>query len=167
VVGAPVVVRAGLRLGEVDVVHALQPEKHRRVQHREIDAVLVHVLQACLGVPGGRTHLGVAKLTAEGAGAILVAHAGGAGRRHVVRGDALSVVVQPLLALRVGLDVPDPFPVLGRRVVGHRGRVFEDVTVGVDVAQTAVRSGGRHGVPPAVVGLVSDDDPIGGEPDRG
>ena len=56
VVGAPVVVRARLRLGEVDVAHALQAEQHRGVQHREVDAVLVHVLEARLGVlRGGRT----------------------------------------------------------------------------------------------------------------
>ena len=147
VVRAPVVVRARLGLGEVDVAHALQPEQHRRVQHREVDAVLVHVLQARLGVPRRRADLGVAELTAERAGAVLVAHARGARGGHVVRGEAGPVVDQPLLALRVGLDVPDAVAVLGRRVVRHRGRVLEDVAVRVDVAETG-RGGGGHAVPP-------------------
>ena len=65
VVGAPVVVGARLRLGEVDVALALEPQQHRRVQHRQVDVVLVHVLEAGLGVPGRRTRLRVTHLAAE------------------------------------------------------------------------------------------------------
>ncbi len=94
--------------------------------------------------------------------AVFVAHPGGAGCGHGVAGQAVAVEVQPLLALRVGLEVPDAIAVLGRRVVGHRRRVFEDVTVRVDVAQATIGSGGRHGEPPRTLDDCEPaDDPTG------
>ena len=43
VLGAPVVVGARLHPAELDVGQALEPEHRRRVQHRQLDAVLVEV----------------------------------------------------------------------------------------------------------------------------
>ena len=145
VVGAPVVVGTGLGLGEVDVTLALQPEEHGRIQHRQVDVVLVHVLQPRLGVPRGRPGLGVAHLAAESARAVLVARPGNTGRRQPVGGCAVPVVHQRLLARFVGIDVPDPIPVLHRGVVGHGRRVLEDVPVRVDIAEPVV---GTHRFPP-------------------
>ena len=84
VIRAPVVVGPGLGLGEVDVALALQAEQHRRVQHGQVDVVLVHVLQPGLGVPRRRPGLGVAHLAAEGPGPVLVARPGDTGRRQPV-----------------------------------------------------------------------------------
>ena len=145
VVGAPVVVGPGLGLGEIDVPLALQPEQHGRVQHRQVDVVLVHVLQARLGVPRRRPGLGVAHLAAEGPSPVLVARPGDTGRRQPVGGCAVPVVDQPLLARFVGLDVPDPIPILRRGVIGHRRRMLEDVPIRVDIAQPVV---GKHRFPP-------------------
>ena len=141
VVRAPVVVRAGLYPGEVHVALALQGQEHRRVQDGEVDVVLVHVLQARLRVPCRGTRLRVAHLAAERARPVLVTRTGHTGSRHAVRRRSVPVVEEPLLAVGVGLDVPDAVPVLRGCVVGHRGRVLEDVPVGVDVTK-AVR--GRH-----------------------
>ena len=120
VVRAPVVVGPGLGLGKVDVTLALQAEQHRRIQHGQVDVVLVHVLQPGLGIPRRRAGLGVAHLAPERPGPVLVAGAGDTGRRHPVGGRPSAVVDEPLLAGLVGLDMPDPVPVLGRRIVGHR-----------------------------------------------
>ena len=141
VVRAPVVVRAGLYFGEVDVALALQGQEHGRVQDGEVDVVLVHVLQARLRVPCRGTRLRVAHLAAERARPVLVARTGHTGGRHAVGRRSVPVVEEPLLAVVVGLDVPDAVPVRRGCVVGHRGRVLEDVPVGVDVTK-AVR--GRH-----------------------
>ena len=136
VVGAPVVVRAGLRLAEVDVVHALEPEHHRRVQHREVDAVRC----PCPGGAALAFHAAgrvsrVADLAVERARSVLVARRPRACRRQAVRRHPVAVVDEPLLAVGVGLDVPDPVAVLRGRVLRHPRRVLEDVPVGVDVAQ--------------------------------
>ena len=148
--GAPVVVRACLCLGEVDVVQTLEPEQHRGIEHREVDAVGVHVLETRLGVVRRRPHLGVPQFAAERLLAVLVAHARGTGGRHEVRGEDGAVVVQPLDALLVGLDVPDAVAVLRRRVVEHARGVLENVAVGVDVAQSLC---GGHGHSPVVTAV--------------
>ena len=56
-------------------------------------------------------------------------------------GVAAAVRDDPLLAVVVGLDVPDPFAVRGRGVLEHLVRVLEDVPVGVDETQLGV---GHH-----------------------
>ena len=135
VVRAPVVVGAGLGLGEVNIPLALQAEQQCGIQHGQIDVVLVHVLKAGLCVPAGGTGLGVAQLTPQGACPILVAHSGRTGGRLDIGRSAVAVVDHPLLAGLVGLDVPDAIAVLGRRVLGNGRRVFEDVAVRIDVTQ--------------------------------
>ena len=144
VVGAPVVVGACLGLGEVDVGLALEAEEHRGIQHREVDVVLVHVLETRLGVPGRGARLRVAHLAAERSRPVFVAHARHSRRGHGVGRRPAVVVQQPLLTRLVGLDVPDSVAILGGRVLRHRRRMLEDVAVGIDVAQALVS---RHHVP--------------------
>ena len=80
VVGAPIVVGTRLGSSESNIHVALQAEEHRRVQDRQVDAILVHVLEAGVRVPRRGPSLGVAELTTEGRGPLLVTgtcHTGG------------------------------------------------------------------------------------------
>ena len=142
VVGQPVVVRAALRVRVADVGVGLDPEELGGIEHRHVDVVGAHVLEARFGVVRGGTDLRVTELAVHRALAVLIAHAGGSGNRGAVGGAAVPVPQEPLGAVGVGLDVPDAIAVLLRRVVEHAGRVLEDVSVGVDEAELTLW---RHG----------------------
>ena len=111
--------------------------------------VLVHVLQAGLGVPRRGTRLRVAHLAAERAGPVLVARAGHPSRRHAVRRRSVPVVEEPLLAGRVGLDVPDAVPVLRRA----RSRASRSGARGC--ARRSRRNAGRRRSPSAFLLVVA------------
>ena len=144
VIGQPVVVGTALRVREFDVFVRLDAQELGGIEHRHVDVVGVHVVEPRLGVVRRGPDLGVAQLAPHGTLAVLVAHAGGAGDRGEVGGAPDTVPHQPFRAVGVGLDVPDPVPVLLRCVVEHAGRVLENVPVGVDETQLAL---GGHGIP--------------------
>ena len=144
VVGQPVVVRAALCVCVADVGVGLDAEELGGIEHRHVDVVGAHVLEARFGVVRGGTDLGVTELAVHRALAVLVAHARGTRDGGGVGRAAVAVPEQPLGAVGVGLDVPDAIAVLLWRVVEHAGRVLEDVSVGVDEAELTLR---RHDYP--------------------
>ena len=149
-VGEPVVVRAALRDGDVEVLHARDPEQRRRVEHGLADAFGVEVGDARCGLERARSELGVLAFAGGDLRLLLRAHSPGACQREVVRGITAAVPDDPLVAVIVGLDVPDAVAVLLGRVLEHLVGVFEHVTVGVDELQIDSRISDGHVVLPTL-----------------
>src|SRR5579884_96907 len=130
--GQPRVVGVRLRLGELRVLDAREPEEHGRVEDRLGDAFQVHVGEPRRGLEGPRPHVAVAELAGTRALALGEAHARGAGEREPAGGAAAAVVAEPVATLGVGLDVPDAIAELRGRMAQHGVGMLEDVAVGVD-----------------------------------
>ena len=155
VVRQPVVVGATALHRIVDVGVGLDREHLRGVQHRHIDAVVVHALDAELRVPAPTRDLAVGVHAFERALLLFVGVAGDAGQRENVGGEPVAVGHHPLLALVVGLDVPDPVAEGFGREFLQTGRRLEGVAIGVDEAVPGLGGrGSRHGGVP-LVGVAS------------
>src|SRR5436305_1215966 len=75
---------------------------------------------------------------------LLGAHPPGTRECEVVGGVAAAVPDDPLLAVAIGVDVPDAVVVLLRRVLEHLVGMFEHVAIGVDELQIDSRVGDGH-----------------------
>ena len=146
VVGDPVVVGARLGLGEVEVGAARDAEELGRVDDRLLDVVLRHLDEAPRGVERARADVRITHLALERALALLERHAARARERHPVRVHLEIVVEAPLGAGGVGLDVEAALLVALGHVLEHRGRVLEDVAVGVDDARAGRGDRGHGGL---------------------
>ena len=150
-VGEPVVVRAALRDGDVEVLHARDAEQRRRVEDALADAFGVEVGDARCRLERARSEVGVLAFAGGDPRLLLGAHPPGAGQREVVRRVAAAVPDDPLVAVIVGLDVPDAVAVPLGRVLEHLVGMFEHVTVGVDELQIDARIGDGQLVLPVCV----------------
>ena len=127
---------------------SLDRQHLRGVQHGHVDAVVVHALDAQLGVPAPSRHLAVGVHAFERALLLLVGVSGDAAEREHVGGKPVAVGHHPFLAAGVGLDVPDPVAEGLRRELLQAGRWLEGVAVGIDEPVPGL--GGRgcgHGPP--------------------